>query len=448
MSIRTFLARLLVGLIPLVGLGQDVFEPNVQTVPSVSNRMMRLSGTAELHITDTGNPLTNSVIDFRSPDAWVFLDNIAPSAVTSTLLNGMRVNGAPAVLDGNIRVAQYGAGTVVIPQGPAFPAMTVFDGESLTGASVALQCYVKYDDARLGGMKMRSFRLKRGYMATIARQENGTGISVNYVAQDHDVEIDQLPDGLAGNVSFVRIFPWRWVSKKGVAGDIWQNLNVGWYYNWNISKTSTPDVEYVPIKQNRYWPGLDRDWKAIGATELLGFNEPDHKDQANMSVDDAIAAWPELLGTGLRVGAPAVSDGGLGWLYEFMDKADAAHLRVDFVPVHYYRAYWNPGKAEGATEQFYNFLKEVHDRVRRPLWVTEFNNGANWTSAPKPSYEQEKATIAKMIEMLDKTPFVERYAIYNWVEDVRNVQRKDGSLTPAGEAYRDEVSPVSYVQGQ
>ena len=53
-----------------------------------------------------------------------------------------------------------------------------------------------------------------------------------------------------------------------------------------------------------------------------------------------------------------------------------------------------------------------------------------------------------MIEMLDKTPFVERYAIYNWVEDVRNVQRKDGTLTPAGEAYRDKASPLSYLQAK
>ncbi|MGH8048290.1 MAG: hypothetical protein ACREKL_13695, partial [Chthoniobacterales bacterium] len=48
--------------------------------------------------------------------------------------------------------------------------------------------------------------------------------------------------------------------------------------------------------------------------------------------------------------------------------------------------------------------------------------------------------------MMDKTPFVERYAIYNWVEDVRFIQKKDDSLTPAGEAYRNAVSPVGYVQ--
>jgi Glycosyl hydrolase catalytic core len=114
--------------------------------------------------------------------------------------------------------------------------------------------------------------------------------------------------------------------------------------------------------------------------------------------------------------------------------------------VHYYRAFPNPGDERGAATQFYNFLKGIHDRVKRPLWVTEWNNGANWTKAPDPTYAQEKAAVEKMIEMLDKTPFVERYAIYNWVEDVRNVQRKDGTLTPAGEAYRDKASPLSYLQ--
>ncbi len=127
-----------------------------------------------------------------------------------------------------------------------------------------LQCYVKYDDAKLGGMKMSvsSFRLKRGYMATIAQQENGMGESRNYIAQDSDVEVDELPAGLDKNVRYIRIFPWWWTSKKGIAGDIWQKFNLGWYYNWNISANSSPELEYVPIRQNAYWPNLDQDWKA------------------------------------------------------------------------------------------------------------------------------------------------------------------------------------------
>ena len=120
--------------------------------------------------------------------------------------------------------------------------------------------------------------------------------------------------------------------------------------------------------------------KARGSTQLLGYNEPDHTDQANMTVGDAIYSWPDLLWTGLRVGAPAVSDGGLSWLYDFISQADAAGLRVDFVPVHYYRCYGNAGDAAGTANQFYNHLKGIYDTVKRPLWVTEWNNGANWTS--------------------------------------------------------------------
>lgn len=421
-----------------------------QSVATLYNRQVVMSGTMQVHVTGPGDPIAGSSFNFTSPDAWLFLDYIPPS-VAARSLGRFQVNGKAGALDANIRIVQYGAGAVIIPQGPEFPAMTVFGGKSLAGASMPLQCYVKYDDAHLGAMKMAisSFRLKRGYMATIAQNENGTGVSRNYVAQDSDVEVDELPAELDKNIRFIRIFPWRWVSKKGVAGDIWQKLNVGWYYDWNICRQSTPDLQYVPIRQNRYWPDLNQDWKAIGATELLGYNEPDHKDQSNMTVDGAIAAWPDLLATGLRLGSPAVSDGGLKWLYEFMDKADAAHLRVDFVAVHYYRSYSNPANPEGAAGQLYNYLKQIHDRTGRPIWLTEFNNGANWTKDRKPTYEQERATIAAFVAMLDNTPFVERYAIYNWVEDVRNmVQGKngEGAITPAGEVYRDKVSPVSYIQ--
>lgn len=423
-----------------------------RTVVSLNNQSVTLTGSMQIHVTGAGDPILGCVFDFTSPDAWLFLENVAPSTVISTFTGRFRMNGVAAAPGENLRITRYDNGTVVIPQGREYGAMTVFGDPSLKGSTMPLQCNVPYDDAKLGTMKMavRSFVLKRGYTATIAQNENGSGLSQNYVAQDHDLQINALPPGLDKNVRFIRIFPWRWTNKKGVAGDIWKKLNVGWYYDWNISQVSTPDLEYVPIRQNRYWPNLDKqDWAKIGSPHLLGFNEPDHKDQSNMTVDEAIAAWPDLLATGLRLGSPAVSDGGLKWLYEFMDKARAAHLRVDFIAVHYYRSFSNPGDPQGAANQFYKYLKEIHDKTGLPIWVTEFNNGADWTHDPKPTIAQEKATIAAFVEMLDRTPFVERYAIYNWVEDVRRMQlreKEDGPLTPAGEAYRDEVSPLSYLQ--
>lgn len=418
------------------------------TAASLSNQVVALNAPMELHVTGPDDPISGSTFLFTSPEAWLFLDQIPPSIVASRFLKRMKVNGADADMEKNIRVVQHGSGSVIIPHGPDFPAMTAFAAGSQSGASMPLNCHVAYNEKLLGKTKgaIGSFILKRGYMATLAENENGTGASRNYVAQDHDVVVTKMPEGLDKGVRFVRVFPWRWVEKKGIAGAIWKNLNVGWFYDWNISTNSSLDLEYVPIRQNRWWPGLKQDWKTRGATHLLGFNEPDKADQAKMTVAEAISAWPELMATGLRLGAPAPSDGGLNWLYEFIDKADAAGLRVDFVPVHYYRATADPGDAKGAADQFYRFIKGVHDRVKRPIWITEWNNGANWTKAPDPNPKQQQATIKAMIEMLDETPFVERYAPFNWVEDCRNLENKDGTLTPAGETFRDHRSSLSFSQ--
>lgn len=419
-----------------------------KTVETLSNERVTLDSAMELHITGAGDPAVGCSFNFTSPDAWLFFDNIAPSVVKSKFLSRMRVDGSKASTETNVRVVRHESGTVVIAQPPDFPAMTVYEGKDLAGESKPLKCYVKYDDARLGTLKksISSFVLKRGYVATLAQEENGGGFSKNYVAQDHDLVIDTLPKDLEGGIRFVRIYPWRWTGKKGVAGGIWQNLDVSWFYDWNIGTESSPDIEYVPIAQKVGWPNLDQNWEKRGSVNLLGFNEPDHKDQSNLTVDQAIKAWPPLLASGLRVGSPAVSDGGLGWLYEFMNKAEAAKLRVDFVAVHYYRATADPGNAKAAADQLFGFLKGIHDRTKRPIWVTEWNNGANWTTAPDPNDKQQKAAIAAMIRMMDETPFVERYAAYNWVEECRELVKKDKSLTPAGEVYRDKKSPVGYVQ--
>ena len=176
---------------------------------------------------------------------------------------------------------------------------------------------------------------------------------------------------------------------------------------------------------------------------LSGFNEPnnpveDAYENLNPpgSVSDAVARWPELLETGLRVGAPAVTDGGYRWIVDFINQANAAGVRVDYVPVHYYRSYWNKNDAAGAANQLYNFLKSIHDVAQRPIWVTEFNNGANWTdNAHDPDVTQNRNAIEAMIKMMDDTPWIERYSVYSHVEWFRQTHYDDGSITPMGTMY-------------
>jgi autotransporter-associated beta strand protein len=421
---------------------------DIQTYATLGSTTVTMTGRSELHITGATAPITGSTIHLNSSDAWFFMDGIRPNTVNSTYLSQVRINGASAVHGTNCRVVQYGDGTVVIPHAPSFSPMTVYGGKLFTGSSLALTPYTAYGTTQLGALNdnISSFKLKRGYMATLAQGSNGTGVSRCYVAQDGDLDVAVLQSNLDDQVSFIRVFPWRWVNKKGIAGNIASGLNVRWWYNWNLDQNSSLNEEYVAIRQTRWWPGLGQNWQTRGINHLLGYNEPDHVDQANLSVADAISSWPDLLGTGLRVGSPAVTDGGRStWLYPFMEQAETNDYRVDFVAVHYYRCS-SPTDAAGAATQMYNFLKEIHDTTGKPIWITEWNQGANWTGCGDPTGAQHSAAVSAMMDMLEETPWVERYALYNWVEDVRRVKWDDGSLTTSGVTYRDKPSRLSYWQ--
>ncbi len=423
------------------------------TFASLPSETVTLTGRSELHLTDPGDPIPGTLVNLDSPDAWLFFHAVQPSDANSNLLPRIRVNGDPAVHGSNVRVVQYANGTVVVPHPADYQPLTLYEGENFTGESMSLDPYTPYGTAQLGAMasSASSFILKRGYTVTFAQNNDGSGRSRNYVAADGDIEVGAAPDWMNDRVHFVRVFPWRWTSKKGSCDVSPGALDADWHYNWDINQSSPLDWEYVAIRQTRWWPGLNQNWESRGINHLSGFNEPANPvedayeslngGQAGLAVD----AWSDLLGTGLRVGAPAVTDGGRYWLYDFIDRADAAGKRVDYVPIHFYWSYWNNDDPGGAAYQLYSFLKEVHDRVQRPIWLTEFNNGANWTGNA-PTTGQNRNVIQAMINMMDDTPWIERYAIYSDVEWVRETHYDDGTLTPMGQMYRDHKAPMAHVQ--
>jgi hypothetical protein len=413
----------------------------IQSVDALTNKTVTMTGYSELHLTGRGDPLPGCQIDLNSPDAWLFLENVRPSAVFSTILNRVRVNGAPAVNGVNVRVAEYDMGSVVIPQPADYSPMQVFRKPGLRGKSISLAPYTYYDNTNLGQMNksVESFTLKRGYMATVAQQPDGGGVSRVYIAQDGDLTVSALPTKLKDSIQFIRVFPWQWIGKKGwCGGDPDLLVDPLWWYNWGNTSTSLPNIEFVPMK----WDDKGTNYLNIlanhGSTHLLGFNEPNGSDQANMTTDEAIAEWPKMQAAGLRLGSPAPNDGGANWLFDFMDKADTRHDRVDYVAVHFYRC----GQS---AQQLYEWLKWIHERTGRPIWITEWNNGANWTTCPKPTFEENANVVRSWLDMFERTPWIERYSVYNWVEDCR-AMTLNGKLTPAGKVYRDHPSRIGYVQ--
>ena len=177
-------------------MGQTLVITNgVQTYTALTNTTVAMSNRCELRITAGTSPIPGCLIHLNSTDAFFVMQNIRPSVVMASYLPQVRINGATAVADSNCRVVQYGVGTVVVPHGPSFQPLQVFSGPHFTGTSASLSQYVYYKGTALGTLNatISSFKLKRGYLATFAQNESGSGLSRNYVAADGDMEVSVMP---------------------------------------------------------------------------------------------------------------------------------------------------------------------------------------------------------------------------------------------------------------
>jgi hypothetical protein len=332
------------------------------------------------------------------------------------------------------------------------PVLKVYNSYNFTGEEHEI--YVGYYNGDLGAYDdwVASFTLAKGYMVTFAENINGTGASKVYVASKEDLQINLTAD-LFKKVSFIRVGPWRDTLKKGSSGksgtnDVTLALNTSWFYDWGNGDTDIEGNEYVVMN----WGGtpslsaMEKLGKQMNTTHHLAFNEPDGEKQANMSVDVAIARYATLQASGLRLGAPAVTDGtkGRAWLDEFMTKAKAAGYRIDFIPVHYYKIM--------TASNFKAWLKDFYDEYQVPIWVTEFNYGDIWAANEKTKTEAEVLTnITAYCEMMDDADFIERYCIFTWQPSETSAQtvmsvRNPIVLNTVGEFYANHESPVAYTQ--
>ncbi len=409
----------------------------------------------DVHLLSADKPLSAN-INMKN-DSWLIFENVRPSEVISKYLKYVKKNGATATNGTNVRVAIYLDGTAVIPYSASANAFKGYTGENFTGSVVNLKCK-NNSTLTKNNNTIRSFILQRGYMAVVASGTNGEGYSRVYVADHSDLEVPVLPDGLNRQVSSVHIKKWEYVSKKGwcstqsnsgIASGM-KSMNATWFYTWSADRSSTDDAEYVPIKQHIYWPSWT-DIDALSAsTHVLSFNEPEHSEQHNKcDCGGTISSWtattkvPEFYQTGMRIGSPSPTD--LSWLTEFAGHVDDMAYRCDFVSLH---AYWGPNEANGVSA-WYNKLKSVYDNTHRPIWITEWAYGASWTTESWPSnyseqLEKNRAAIMDIVDMLERTPFIERYSYYQWDTSSRRFINDDGWVTPAGEVYQKTKSTFAY----
>ena len=232
----------------------------------------------------------------------------------------------------------------------------------------------------------------------------------------------------------------HWGSRLPEAPDL---LGCSWYYNWGPrpgEAASGVMAEFIPM----IWSGKHatneelKHVKSAGYKVLLGFNEPDGEGQANMTVAEAIALWPKLAATGLRLGSPATTTGAK-WLDEFMDEARAKKFRVDFLCLHWYGDITKPDPVGDLRK----YLEGYWEKYRLPIWLTEYSGGDFDYHLRKTTVEDNARFARESISMLEGLPFVERYAWYAPIVSrhdrnyptVRMINR-DRTFTPVGLAWR------------
>lgn len=216
-----------------------------------------------------------------------------------------------------------------------------------------------------------------------------------------------------------------------------------WVYNWDTEPTFRlpAGVQFVPMVWDAAaaTPDALADAAAYGP-ELLGFNEPDRADQADLTVEEALATWPALESTGLRLGAPGVATGAAepdGWLGRFMAGAGERGLRVDFVPVHWYGSDFRAGPA---TRHLRDYLTSVHHAYGLPVWLTEYALIEFVGDVQRyPTARQQERFVTRSTRMLERLPWLERYAWFALPAprsgSSSGLFRPDGSATAAGAAY-------------
>ena len=225
---------------------------------------------------------------------------------------------------------------------------------------------------------------------------------------------------------------------------------LSWWYNWGTGPESSVadvfenyDLDFVPMTWNANYSveSLNTYYENHpNAKYLLGFNEPNFLEQANMTPSQVAAEWPKLEAIadehGLELVGPAVNwcggcvtENGVTFTdpYEYLDSFFAACVdcRVDYIAVHTYMSY------AGALVDYLDGFKKYGKKI----WLTEF---AAW-DGPK-DLDAQKSLLFGALDYLDNDTMIFRYSWFigraeSTAPPISIYGDEPGSLTELGELY-------------
>lgn len=386
----------------------------------------------------------------------LIIAKVKPSVCLRQWLSHVQINGEKAVDGRNCQVKLYNRGCIIMPYQRNFRPLTVFSEQRYEGES----CNVFGTEDTNGFMntlttaklnnRIRSFKLKRGYMVTFSTLAKGRGYSRCFIAADKDLEVPTLPPVLDRKITSYRIFKWYDTGKQQLAAAGGNDaacaaLNVTSTYTWGTTTNMGPDVENVPHHIYENYPAPSELGACTTSPHMKTNNEPmntaDDPKGETEDIDAVLANWQDLMATGMRLCSPSSWDGsdytnGTGYIKDFIDSIDARGWRCDIIDLH---CYWPEGN--------FNTIGNWTSSTGRPVWISEWVWGASWSNngafASGVTEAQNAEKLRSICPTLNSNDCIERYYYWNTERDPSRLY-KNGKLTDAGKYYASINSGVGY----
>ena len=441
-------------LILVMALCLPLSAANTKTTVTTVTTTVELTDDVD-YIVTSDTPFGNEglVNIVNTEHAVLILEMVKPSAAIK-LLSHVQINGAQARNNTNCQVKIYKQGSIILPYGNNAKPLTVYAEQNFEGESTD-----NFGQGNTGGYmntlttaqlnnRIRSFKLKRGYMVTFSTLPNGRGYSRCFIASNADLEVKTLPAILDQKISSYRVFKWYDTGKKQLAnsaGDAaaLKALNVQSTYDWGEGNSSlAPDIEWVPNHIYEDWPSSATIGGTSQSPHTKNNNEPRNSaDDHPQDLTTILNNWENMMRTGLRLCSPASWDGSdywnaTGFLAEFLDSIDARGWRCDIIDLH---CYWPSDN--------FNNIANWANKYKRPVWISEWCWGASWSNNGAFASGVTEAQVATALESictkLNGWNYVERYYYWNGERDPSRLY-KNNKLTPAGEYYAKMTTDLAY----
>ena len=430
---------------------------------SFSGGSVTVNEGAYVELSGTSPLAGGTQVNFTSGIGWIKTINLNARLVSINYSTQLKVNGINAVYKTNLRLDNYYLkGCVIRANLTTTTPLMIYDDANLQGTSAAIAVNTIHSGSAIANAmndKTESFILRKGFMVTFASAADGTGKSENFIASESDLVINALPKTLLNTISFIRVMPWNWVTKKG-RNNIETDLNTSWRYQWNPNEESGLFWEFAPMAWGHTSADDNTDIANFNGRYntpyIMSFNEPD--DCSGQSgqygnlcqTDVAVGYHKNLMKTGMRIVSPGGrEEAPFGWLKEFYAKATAQDVRIDVIAVHWYDWGSSPQTNTSPTAaqvfaRFKAYLTNVYNLYGLPIWITEFN--AN----PARSQTINSEFLKLALPYLESLDYIERYCWFpynsgthfsGWNDTTKS--QTNTTLSLVGNVYKDQVSTPS-----